>query len=392
MPPDPAREGISASEVTLAFPCINSYRPENGCRPFIVTQETFAFLPIDDFGFRFVIHADFLLVASREALEYRCPWNLALRDGIRDAFLAAMQRFASSSSEGQLRGFRFTWLQYPERTPRGNPFWDDLHVDIINRLKQTPILVSQHGPPSKFRKPSALRHVSTIYRFNGETLFGPPSDASSYGHLSFQYDDVSMELIELDVQHLSPNELCTEFEQWLARVGSVAALEAQPLAWHEQVGQVFCHCGGDPSLRVRLRKLPIIPLRGGAWGKAESDQNIYLDSPSEDDDDVPECLDIVIVDPAASRNMRRREFLEFLGINQHTPRQVCQVILDLHRNVDSIPRTAENLIRDAAYLFKHRSLLHRYSREAPNIFFAVTRNGERVNTKAGPIYYDDPRV
>ncbi|KAH6627198.1 hypothetical protein B0J18DRAFT_465142 [Chaetomium sp. MPI-SDFR-AT-0129] len=392
LPPDPAREGISASEVTLAFPCVDSYRAENGCTPFIVSQKTFNFLPIDDFGFKFVIHADFLLVASREALEYRCPWNLALRDGIRDAFLAAMQRFASSSSEGPLRGFRFNWLTYLARTPHGSEFWDDLHVDIINHLQQTPILISQHGLPNKFHKPSALRRVSEIYRFNGGTLFGPLSDASSYDHLSFQYDDLWLELTELGVQHLSPDELCTEFEQWLARVDSAAALDAQPLAWHERVSRVFCDCGGDESLRVRLRQLPIIPLRGGTWGKAESGQNIYLDSLSEDDDDVPGCLDIVIVEPAASRNKVRRDFFEFLGINQYTPRPVCEVILKLHRDKDSITRTVKNLILDAAYLFKHRSLLRRCFRGTPNISFAVSRNGERANTKTGPIYYDDPRV
>lgn len=44
--PDPRREGISSSEVTLAFPIADCYTP------IIERQKTFAFLPIDDFGFK----------------------------------------------------------------------------------------------------------------------------------------------------------------------------------------------------------------------------------------------------------------------------------------------------------------------------------------------------
>ncbi|KAK4140599.1 uncharacterized protein C8A04DRAFT_39752 [Dichotomopilus funicola] len=389
LPSDPVREGVSASEAILAFPFRS--QTDNGCVPVIESHKTFAFLPINDFGFKFAIHADFLLVASREALEERRPWNLALRDGIRDAFLAAMQGFAFSSPEDQLGGFRFTWPKYLTRTPHGSEFWDELYADIIKHLRQRPLLASQHGPPNKFCNPSTLRYVPTKYRFHGRTLFEPLSDESSHDHLSFQYDDVWSELEQLGVQPLSLDELCTEFEQWLARVDSVVALKARPLAWHEHVSRLFYGC--NPFLQARLKALPIIPLCDGAWSKVGPGQNIYLESPFHDDDSVPGNLDMFIVNPVASRNKARREFFEFLGINQYTPRQVGDLILKLHRDPNrGISRTAENLILDAAYLFKHRSLLRWYFCKTPNIFFAVTRNGERANRKVGPIYYDDPRV
>jgi len=46
LPPHPRREGITTSEVMLAFPILDRFTPR------IKPQKTFAFLPIDDFGFR----------------------------------------------------------------------------------------------------------------------------------------------------------------------------------------------------------------------------------------------------------------------------------------------------------------------------------------------------
>ncbi|KAL2128696.1 hypothetical protein VTI74DRAFT_8833 [Chaetomium olivicolor] len=364
--PDPRREGISRSEVTLAFPVADCDTP------IIESQKTFAFLPIDDFGFKFLIHADFLLVASREGLEYRCPWNLALRDGIRDAFLAAIQRLTSMpprrlGSEPRRRGLCFTWPKYLGRTPRGNPFWDRLHADIISYLRQAPILLPRNGQ-SNFCTPGTLRYVPHQYRFgdgNWGTLFDPLPKGLNHDHLAFEYDDVWPELSQLGVRCLSLEVLCTEFEQWVAQVGA-AGIKDRPLSWHEQ--------------------LPIIPLRNGAWARAESGR-VYLDFKSEEN--VPEGLDISIVDPTASQNRARRRFFKFLGIMEYTPRQVCDVIIELHRSRKT--RTPMNLISDAAYLFKHRSLLGEYG-GPPKISFLATRDGKLVKTKVGPIYCDDPRA
>lgn len=46
LPQDPRREGISTSEISLAFPVADCYTP------IAKTQNTFAFLPIDNFGFK----------------------------------------------------------------------------------------------------------------------------------------------------------------------------------------------------------------------------------------------------------------------------------------------------------------------------------------------------
>ena len=340
---------------------------------------------------QFIIHADFLLVASREGLEYQRPWNLALLAGIRQGFLGAIRRFAHmprqrNGAEQRDKGLCFTWPKYIERGTRGSRFWDRLHTEIISDLKWTPLL-SARNRKSDLYKPGLLRYVPSQYRFGVgdlDTLFDLPSKGPGWFHLAFEYDDVYQVLSrDLGVKTLSLSELCTEFEYWVAQVGT-AGIKKKPVAWHKRVSQVFK--SGTGSVRKRLRRLPIIPLQNGAWVSADSGR-VYLDFDSGDK--VPVDLDISVVDPTATQDQTRRRFLEFLGIGKYNPRDVCDAIIELHRSLDN--RATKNLISDAAYLFKHRSLLNRHD-GPPAIFFVVIRDGKFEKRKRPPIYCDDSRT
>jgi hypothetical protein len=289
------------------------------------------------------------------------------------------------------KGLCFTWPKYIGRGTRGSPFWDRLHADIITDLKQTPIL-SARSKNSDLYKPELLRYVPSQYRFGVgdlDTLFDLPSNGPGWFHLAFEYDDVYQELSrELGVQTLSLSELCTEFEHWVAQVGT-AGIREKPVAWHKRVSQVFNGAElsyGTASIKERLRRLPIVPLQGGAWVSADSER-VYLDFDSEDK--VPVGLDISVVDPTATQSQTRRRFLKYLGIGKYNPRDVCDAIVKLHRDLNT--RSTTNLISDAAYLFKHRSLMDQpYA--PPAIFFVVIRDGKCEKRKLPPIYCDDSRT
>ena len=292
------------------------------------------------------------------------------------------------ATERRRRGLCFTWPKYIGHRPRGSPFWAGLHADIISDLKLTPLFLPRNSE-SNLCTARTLRYVPQQYRFgDGDcaTLFDLPSNGPDRFHLAFEYDDVWNELSELGVERLSIDELCREFEQWVAQFGTTG-IRDQPVAWHERVSQLFY---GNQSLLARLRRLPIIPLRDGSWVSAEFKSGyVYLDSESESEDKVPAGLDISIVDPTASRNQRRRQFFQFLGITAYSPRKVCDAIIRLHRDLERRPTTA--LISDAAYLFKNRSLLREYY-GPPELFFVVIRHDRRERKKLCPIYCDDPRA
>ncbi|KAF5968738.1 hypothetical protein FBULB1_10591 [Fusarium bulbicola] len=87
----PQRKGIDSSEVMIAFAVDSEGNPVSN------TQKVFAFLPVDDLGFRFPIHADFILVASREDLDESSPWNWSLRFAIKFAFVSSIHRLVTLS-------------------------------------------------------------------------------------------------------------------------------------------------------------------------------------------------------------------------------------------------------------------------------------------------------
>jgi len=280
------------------------------------------------------------------------------------------------------KGLCYTWPEYILRDTDSSEFWNRLYEGILDDLRKERILRSR-DKDTGFQKPSALRYVPIGFRFDGRTLFDLASIRRS--HLAFNYDVAKDQLAHLGVQRLSISDLYEEFSKWIEIVG-VAEIQAQSMAWHRKVASLFSDW---THLRERLRNLPIIPLRDGSWIEAKT-KHVYFDSENEEEH-VPTGVDILIVDPAASRDSKRRHFFEFLGIGEYTPRRVCDLILELH--ADGSPqlskRADEDLVADAAYLFRHRSLL--VEDEAPEIFFVVEKDGEFLRTKSR-MYIINPTV
>lgn len=218
------------------------------------------------------------------------------------------------------------------------------------------------------------------FRFEGEALFDSPSLRRK--HLSFNYDGVFEELALLGVQRTGTFELCEEFSTWVAEVGS-AGLDAKPAGWHQHVARLFCD---KTELRDHLMNLPIIPLRDGSWVSAKT-EHLYVASEAEDEY-VPSGIRISIIDQTACQDSVRRSFFHFLGILAYTPSQVYNLIMELHagNGSDLSDRQPEDLISDAAYLFKHRHL--RPGQGAPEIFF-YANNYEASTRRKHQLYIDD---
>ena len=103
------REGVAQSEVVLAFP-LDDKGEADGSRE----REAHAYLPICNYGFRFVVQGDFILTSSREDI-VNCPWNLWLRDQVAPLFVAAVELFKESQG-----GLRTTFLSFvSEQKPAG---------------------------------------------------------------------------------------------------------------------------------------------------------------------------------------------------------------------------------------------------------------------------------
>ncbi|KAI3575020.1 hypothetical protein IWW34DRAFT_883376 [Fusarium oxysporum f. sp. albedinis] len=374
LPPVPQREGIDSSEVVIAFTV------DNEATPVFATQKVFAFLPVDDFGFRFLIHADFILVASREGLDESSLWNRSLRDLIQTAFVASIRRLVALSPIRDGEGLCYMWPKYLPRHPETSGFWHGLHQNMMNALRKTPLLES--GADDTLRKPTDLYYVPRDWRFENGALFDLPSLLQT--HLSFKYDSVRPELSLIGVDSLDINNLWLEFSQWINEVG-IDGLKTRPIKWHQKVSSIF---RGRRELREKLRNLPIVPLRDGSWVKARQDCVFFTSTQNEEH--VPTGIELFLVDRSVSKDPERRRFLSFLGIQEYSPTQVCELIINLHHDLPpGACRTEMDLVTDALYLFDHRLCL-RY--EVPNIDFAAVKGGKAIRSRERRLYLVDPDV
>lgn len=78
MPGAKKREGIHTSVIILAFPLTAQGKLDNRR-----TQDVFSFLPVGNFGFPFLIQADFLLTTDRSSIDWSHEWNQKLDPQLR---------------------------------------------------------------------------------------------------------------------------------------------------------------------------------------------------------------------------------------------------------------------------------------------------------------------
>lgn len=208
--------------------------------------------------FQFLIQADFLLVANREAVQHELPWNIKIRDEIPTAFVQAVHRF-NNISEPEGLNLRYQWPSFLRHAESHIEFWDALPAQIVSVLKNEPILETRGG---KFRAPKDVVFVPEEYRSEQEPLIDNISKRNS--HLCFSYDqdgDLPRELENIGVRRMTPSNFRLEFEEWLSSAAASEnnALESTSVQWRNQVAEVLWRTRNKQSRQ--LQKLRLVPLR-----------------------------------------------------------------------------------------------------------------------------------
>lgn len=240
---DEKRPKVETSTVVLAFPVESS--GEARLEP---SSYVFAYLPVHQMGFKFPFHADFILNSGREAVLNDRRWNERLRDGIADAFVAAVEQFRKSDALG------FSYLKYiPAASDVSDDFFGTVRQRIVEGLSTVASLPSASG---HWRMPSALRMAAPGFR----ALF--PSALAS--HLfDFDYIDERVQggaslLKELGLESAGYGEVLHLFNskgEWVA---------AQPKAWRAQL-YAFVADNLAEFVRAGLLTVPCLPTASGKY-------------------------------------------------------------------------------------------------------------------------------
>ncbi|KAI9054809.1 hypothetical protein LZ554_001954 [Drepanopeziza brunnea f. sp. 'monogermtubi'] len=312
MPQDKRRDGTTSSEIVLGFPIMMGEDGKSAV-PKRESQQVYAFLPIRDYGFEFLIQADFLLIASREDIDSSAEWNHRIQRELTTAFIDTMREFNSSE-------FRYTWSRWlPTRAPLDS-FLKPFHLGLITMLRSAKLLYAHDG---ELAAPSQLWQVPEEYCFNGAPLTISPATAT--GYLSDLYEEEDMEFLQ--VMGVS------KMLEWKFYAQFKLLLQCEPKEFQEKTAEWHSHLAG---VLVRLGKiyadglvdLPIVPLSDGTWVRAKGNLILF---PSKDPRfTIPGGLELQILDRAVASDPARHQLLKFMGVEELQKDPVIEHIRALH--------------------------------------------------------------
>lgn len=197
------RKDVNETEIILAFPLKEDYSPNTSDEQFV-----FAFLPVRNYGFKFIIQADFLLPVTREDIIKDNKWNEWLRDSIAEVFLHAVTEFKKDEK------LRYGFYNYLSLEEVRDEFFLPLVDQIYEKLGEEECILTE---ANKWKKPSEVligdEEIKKIIKNEDlQKFFGKE-------YLSEKIKAKKPILHKLGVRDFSVDELikCLENTEWIKK-------------------------------------------------------------------------------------------------------------------------------------------------------------------------------
>ncbi|KAH6880015.1 hypothetical protein B0T10DRAFT_145765 [Thelonectria olida] len=367
MPSEPRREDINNSDILLAFPVEDTAGQ-------LAAHQVYAFLPIREYGFKFLIQADFLLTPNREDMD-TSSWNSKLRDSIPRAFIEAVNHLNSTS-------LRFTWPRYIPSFQELQPPFSITARKIEAELRASCVLKSE-DPSDDLKQPSSLTFVPEPFTFEDpkdgltKALALNGSTRSRYLSREYTHDD-AQRLMRLSLPQLDFPTFLEDLKVHLGRQKDVA--KNQPEIWHRRLAALLIQELQARPYPESVFELQIIPLRGGQWISA-GEANDMLFFPSQDTSElILKDMPIMEIDPDVLRFEARAELFRRLGAKPFNDQEICRAIVQLHTSLSSTGHlSVESLVSQILFLFQHS-----WKTPKGTHMWVVTETGQRV--RASKVY------
>lgn len=341
MPEEPKRRGMRTSEVVLAFPFKDD-------KPTFFKQKAYAFLPIRESGFRFLMQADFILIANREDLEIFNDWNEHLLWALAQCFCKAVGRFNAPGAEE----VRYAWPGFLRDLPSVNADmngFSPLSSRIINALKMQKVFETQEG---NLVEPATGVFVPAAFRDNeGNFILAGHAGNTEFLVSKYEQHDSNQTVLRLlGVDIMDFNSFLQILTSFIAN--DFETYKAKPLSWHSTLAQILL----DHASPVDLKALPLIQLMDGRWLKAIDGKCHFETTDAKAGlEKLPEGIqDLRIVHHQVGEDAVRRKLLETkLGVKNLDRIEVCRLLVDFHARPDAPSNLSlEALIDHAVYLFE----------------------------------------
>ena len=336
---DKNEHSIDQTTVILGFPI------DEQNEPVLEDQYTYAFLPLRQVGFKFLIQADFVTQMNREDVEDSAR-NRAVLKGVAEAFSDAVASFCKHPS------LRYRWMRYLPNKSTTKSLWGSLGVQIGDKLKETPLLESWSG--TGLYKPADLECLTQIdIAEDGTPLLRDVEGAELY--LSPKYTAADVEILA------SLGTTFIDWDHWLDRLeadlnrssGSRWRSIGEDTDWRtricENLLEAFDPETGSPSVQERLRSLDMIPLNDDQWISYASENQLYC--PNTGKIPIPVDLGLDVIHNSTSKNAAWAKFLSALGVIDCPPETVISWIRKRYapRNMDKL--SVKNAVTHIRYLY-----------------------------------------
>ncbi|XP_073014216.1 protein NO VEIN isoform X1 [Typha latifolia] len=275
------RHDVHTTEISMAFTLQDS---DNGqYQPTLSLQPVFAFLPLRNYGLKFILQGDFVLPSSREEVDGDSAWNQWLLSEFPALFVSAEESFCALPCFQSNPGKAITaFMSFVPLVGEVHGFFSHLPHMIISKLRMKSCLILD-GPDLKWV------HPCRVLRGWNEQARLLLSDSLLQKYLGLGYLNKDVILSDtltkaLGIQDYGP-KILTELISSICRSNSIQSLGLDWLsAWlatlystlsAQSTGNFSLNTNLESDIICCLREIPFIPLSDGSYSSV-SDGPIWL--------------------------------------------------------------------------------------------------------------------
>ena len=311
------RDELKTVDIALAFPLNLDGTPDSERK-----QDVHAFLPVNTYGFKFIVQSDFILTSGRELLQ-ECKWNDWLKNNIAEAFLKAVDNF---KEDEKLRTSFYAYL--PLDGDLEYPF-QMVDNQIYDCLKNHDCILSQSG---QWLNPSSVVHANKDIR-------GIISNDDLIKFFGLQYTSEEAEISakvrdKLGIKNLSPDMLfeCLSDHDWVKTHNNEWFLSLYTYLCKSKIAE------SDKNIKL-LKTKPIIKLGPEKVSSADALKTFLSVSNNQEvygfEDElqiIDEDLYALIKAQADDSKSKVIEFLNALGVREAQPIEIIDFILSVYED------------------------------------------------------------
>eukprot|EP01105_Mastigella_eilhardi_P023205 TRINITY_DN5810_c0_g1_i3.p1 TRINITY_DN5810_c0_g1~~TRINITY_DN5810_c0_g1_i3.p1 ORF type:complete len:2010 (+),score=347.50 TRINITY_DN5810_c0_g1_i3:71-6100(+) len=335
----------------------------SGARAKAERYPVFAFLPLKDCGFKFIIQADWAVTSSREDVD-SCEWNECLRNAVAAVFMDAFKAFISHHSSSDSAAFTrwkviSTLVALIPDEEEIDAFFKSVAREILTNLRGTAWLPCEgaDGEEVCLQCPDCvvIPVDDEVVRLVPAVLLRDFAGGAQFLHHHVKLSP--QEVNRIGLHYFTPEDLvsmmaCMHAQGQLDRVS-----ETQLVSWLAWIANTLgvCHSSSymecnATDIYTQLRQLPVVVLEGRKQRACTEEDAVFFPPADKCIEATAFLHEMNIAKLPESESLRHSLQIVFekIGVLAFTPREVVSKFVLASLAQDSVLKKQRGVV--AAYL------------------------------------------